>query len=193
MLSGEELESHIKGCRLNERKSQKALYRVFYGYAYAICSRYTNKPEETIEVLNDGFLKIYQQINRFKPAYSDLHSSFKGWLSKIMVYTAIDHNRKYYKHEMYTVLDGKVVDMPSLYESALDKISYDEIIAAVKNLSPAYRTVFNLFVIEGFTHQEIARMLRISPGTSKSNLAKARRHLQKTLLHQKSLPNKNVI
>ncbi|CAN5235019.1 sigma-70 family RNA polymerase sigma factor [soil metagenome] len=193
MLSGEELENHIRGCSLNKRESQKIIYCAFYGYAYAICSRYTNKQEDATEILNDGFLKIYKQIHKFKPAYSDIHSSFKGWLSKIMVYTAIDHNRKYYKHDMYTVLDGKVVEMPSSYENALDKISYDEIILAVKNLSPAYRTVFNLFIIEGFTHQEIGRILHISPGTSKSNLSKARRQLQKYLFHQKSVQKKNVI
>ncbi len=194
MLSAEELETHIKGCSQNKRESQKAVYRSFYGYAFAICIRYTSKQEDAVEILNDGFLKIFREINRFKPAYDDVQASFKGWLSKIMVYTAIDHNRKYHKHQTHTVLNGKIVEMPSRYESALDKISYDEILYAVRNLSPAYRTVFNLFVIDGFTHEEIGKKLGISPGTSKSNLSKARRHLQNNLLqYHESLLKKNVI
>ncbi len=134
-------------------------------------------------------------MHRFSPTYADVMSSFKGWLGKIMVYTAIDYNRKYHHQEMMTFLNGKVVEMPSFYESILDKISYDEIIHAVQNLSPAYRTVFNLFVIEGFSHEEIAKKLGISAGTSKSNLSKAKRHLQKNLFHyhRKSVTINNVI
>lgn len=165
----------------------------FYGYAFSICSRYTNKHDDAVEILNDGFLKIFREVHRFKPSYDDVLSSFKGWLSKIMVYTSIDHNRKYQRYELNTILNGKVVDMPSRYESALDKISYEEIMMAVRNLSPAYRTVFNLFVIEGFTHEEIGKTLGISSGTSKSNLAKAKRHLQKTLTRHQSRIKKNVI
>ncbi len=193
MLTAEELIQHIGGCSLNNRDSQKKIFCTFYGYAISICSRYTNRQEDAVEILNDGFLKIFMEIHRFKPAYADVMSSFKGWLAKIMVYTAIDYNRKYHKQEMMTFLSGKVVDMPSLYESALDKISYDEIIQAVQNLSPAYRTVFNLFVIEGFSHEEIGKRLGISSGTSKSNLSKAKRHLQKTLFHnqQSVLTNTN--
>ncbi|MEO6289741.1 MAG: RNA polymerase sigma factor, partial [Ginsengibacter sp.] len=120
-------------------------------------------------------------------------SSFKGWLGKIMVYTAIDYNRKYHKQEMMTRYSGKVVEMPSKYESAIDKMSYEEIIHAVQNLPPSYRTVFNLSVIEGFTHEEIAKKLGIATGTSKSNLSKAKRHLQKYLSHQQSVVAKNAI
>ncbi len=194
MLTAEELIQHIGGCSLNNRESQKKIFGSFYGYAISICSRYTNRQEDAVEILNDGFLKIFTEMHRFKPAYADVMSSFKGWLGKIMVYTAIDHNRKYHKHEMMTFLNGKVVDMPDLYENALDKISYDEIIHAVQNLSPAYRTVFNLFVIEGFSHEEIGKKLGISSGTSKSNLSKAKRHLQKDLFHhQQSVLANNAI
>ncbi|MEP6595923.1 MAG: sigma-70 family RNA polymerase sigma factor [Ginsengibacter sp.] len=194
MLTAEELIQHIGGCSLNNRESQKKIFCSFYGYAISICCRYTNKHEDAAEILNDGFLKIFKEIHRFSPAYSDVISSFKGWLGKIMVYTAIDYNRKYHKQDMMTFLNGKVVEMPSLYENAIDKISYNEIIHAVQNLSPAYRTVFNLFVIEGFSHQEIAKKLGISTGTSKSNLSKAKRHLQKDLFHhQNTVSVKNAI
>lgn len=187
LLTAEELIQHIGGCSLNNRESQKKIFCSFYGYAISICSRYTSRQEDAVEILNDGFLKIFMEMHRFKPAYADVMSSFKGWLSKIMVYTAIDYNRKYHKQEMMTFLNGKVVDMPSLYENAVDKISYDEIIQAIKNLSPAYRTVFNLFVIEGFSHEEIGKKLGISTGTSKSNLSKAKRHLQKKLFSHKKI------
>ena len=183
MLTAKELIQHIGGCSLNNRESQKKIYQTFYGYAISICSRYTNRQEDAVEILNDGFLKIFKEIHRFSPAYTDVASSFKGWLAKIMVYTAIDYNRKYHRQELMTFLNGKVIEMPSVYENALDKLSYEEIIHSVQNLSPAYRTIFNLFVIEGFTHEEIAKKLKISVGTSKSNLSKAKRHLQKKLLH----------
>ncbi len=147
----------------------------------AICDRYTSKQDDSLEILNDGFLKIFREIHHYKPAYADVVSSFKGWLRKIMVYTAIDHFRKNHKHQMVTQLDDVVYQMASVNEDALDKLSYEEIIRAVQELSPGYRTVFNLFVIEGLSHDEIATQLGISTGTSKSNLFKARLQLQKIL------------
>lgn len=184
LLSADELTYHIGACALNSRESQKTIYSSFYGYAMAICDRYTNKHDDTVEILNDGFLKIFKEIHHYKPAYTDVVSSFKGWLRKIMVYTAIDHFRKYHKHRMVKQLDDVVYQIPSLNEDALEKISYEEIIRAVQKLSPGYRTVFNLFVIDGLSHDEIAIQLCISAGTSKSNLFKARIQLQKILLKE---------
>jgi len=150
----------------------------------AVCDRYTNNQDDAVEILNDGFLKIFKEIHRYKPAYSDVVSSFKGWLRKIMVYTAIDHFRKNHKHQFTAELDNGIIQVSSGGETALDKISYEEIIRSVQQLTPGYRTVFNLFVIEGFTHEEISNRLGISIGTSKSNLAKAKRQLQKILFRQ---------
>jgi RNA polymerase sigma factor (sigma-70 family) len=181
LLSADELTYHVGACALNSRESQKVIYSSFYGYAMAICDRYTSKQDDALEILNDGFLKIFREIHHYKPAYADVVSSFKGWLRKIMVYTAIDHYRKYHKHQMVTQLDDVVYQMASVNEDALDKLSYEEIIRAVQELSPGYRTVFNLFVIEGLSHDEIATQLGISTGTSKSNLFKARLQLQKIL------------
>jgi RNA polymerase sigma factor (sigma-70 family) len=184
LLSADELTYHVGACALNNRESQKVIYSSFYGYAMAICDRYTSKQDDAVEILNDGFLKIFKEIHHYKPAYTDVVSSFKGWLRKIMVYTAIDHYRKYHKHQMVTQLDDVVYQMASVNEDALDKLSYEEIIRAVQDLSPGYRTVFNLFVIEGLSHDEIAKQLSISIGTSKSNLFKARLQLQKILLNK---------
>ena len=153
----------------------------------AVCDRYISKEEDAVEILNDGFLKIFKEIHHYSPAYADVVSSFKGWLRKIMVYTAIDHFRKNHKHHLVTEIDSVIYQVPSFSEDALDRISYEEIIQAVQELSPGYRTVFNLFVIDGFTHEEISIQLGISTGTSKSNLSKARKQLQKILLRQNQI------
>ena len=193
MLTADELNLQIRGCALNQRESQKKLYNSFYGYAMSVCDRYTSREEDASEILNDGFIKIFKEIYHFKPAYADVISSFKGWLRKIMVYTAIDHYRKNNKHQHVIELDTAIVHLPVQAENAFDKISYDEIIRFIQDLSPAYRTVLNLFIVEGFSHDEIARHLDISVGTSKSNLAKARKQLQKILYNKnKTLIAKNA-
>ena len=104
-----------------------------------------------------------------------------------MVYTAIDHFRKNNKHQNISELDTAIIHLPAENETAIDKISYDEIIRFIQDLSPAYRTVLNLFVVEGFSHEEVSKQLGISVGTSKSNLAKARKQLQKILFRQNKI------
>lgn len=194
MLSAEELSLHIERCAENNRESQKKIYGSFYGYAMAICDRYTNNQDDAVEILNDGFLKIFREVHRYKPAYADVVSSFKGWMRKIMVYTAIDHFRKNQKHQFTTDIDNGIIQVSSGGEDALDRISYDEIIRSIQDLTPGYRTVLNLFIIEGFTHEEISDKLGISIGTSKSNLAKARRQLQKILFRQNQIQvTKNAV
>ena len=184
MLTADELCAHIRGCALNQRESQKKIYNSFYGYAMSICDRYANKDEDAIEIMNDGFLKVFKEVNHFKPAYADVASSFKGWLRQIMVYTAIDHFRKNRKHKDVTELDTAMLHLPFNNENIQDKMSYDEIIHFIQHLSPAYRTVLNLFIVEGYSHEDIAKQLDISVGTSKSNLSKARKQLQKILFKQ---------
>ncbi len=193
MLSAEELQVTIRGCVLNKRESQKKIYSSFYAYAMSICHRYASHEEDAVEILNDGFLKIFIEIYRFKPAYTDTISSFKGWLRKIMIYTAIDHFRKNKKHQAITELNETYMHVPDAHEDAVDKISYEEIRAAIRQLTPGYRTVLNLFIVEGFSHEEIAKHLEISVGTSKSNLAKARKQLQKILFQQNQIVKKNVV
>ncbi len=147
----------------------------------AICDRYTVDREDAIEIFNDGFLKIFKEIHRYQPAYDDELNSFKGWLRRIMINTAIDHHRKYHKNSFKVELDSAMIFLPSEEENAFDRISYDEIIQAIRELSPAYRTVLNMFIVDGFSHEEIANQLAIAVGTSKSNLSKARQQLQKIL------------
>jgi RNA polymerase sigma-70 factor (ECF subfamily) len=194
LLSAEELTYHVGACALNSRGSQKVIYSSFYGYAMAICDRYTNNQEDAIEILNDGFLKIFREIHHYKPAYADVVSSFKGWLRKIMIYTAIDHFRKNHKHTMVTELDAVMYQFQAVQETAVDKLSHEEIIRAIQKLTPGYRTVFNLFVIDGLSHEEISNKIGISVGTSKSNLSKARRQLQNILFKTTQLERtKNAV
>ena len=146
----------------------------------SICERYTKKKEDAMEIYNDSFLKVFKEIYRFKPAYENEENSFKGWIRKIIIYTAIDYARKYYK-QSFAELNSTVMYLQGNEEDALDIMSHDEIMFAIKELSPVYRTVLNMFIIDGFTHEEIANQLGISIGASKSNLFKARQQLQKIL------------
>jgi len=186
-LSGEELRSTIQGCVLNDRLSQKKIYTSFYNYAMSICSIYTTNYEDSVEILNDGFLKVFKEIYRYQPAYADHVLSFKGWLRKIMLYTSIDHFRKNHKYRFTKELDNEVAWRPAEGEDALDRISYNEIVRSMQKLTPGYRIIFNLFIIENFSHEEISKRLGISVGTSKSNLARGRKQLQKILLTQNQL------
>jgi RNA polymerase sigma factor (sigma-70 family) len=164
----------IAGCCKKERSSQELLYRNFFGYGLSICLRYAQNREEAVEILNDGFLKIFQHIESF-----DTSRSFKTWLAKIMVNTSIDFLRS--KKKLVFVDDISQVPEPGIDEKIVDKLSYEELLKLVQVLPPAYRTVFNLYVMEGYQHQEIAVMLRISEGTSKSNLFKAKKILKEKI------------
>ena len=193
MLTQEDLNVHIRGCALNSRESQKKIYNAFYGYAMSVCDCYAATEEDALEIMNDGFLKIFREVYHFKPAYANELNSFKGWLRRIMVNTAIDHFRKNKKHQVVSELETVYNNMSGFESNGLDKLSYDEIIRSIQNLSPAYRTVLTLFVVEGYSHEEIAESLDISIGTSKSNLAKARKQLQKIIFNEnKIIPIKNA-
>jgi RNA polymerase sigma-70 factor (ECF subfamily) len=169
-----DLLSLVQGCIQDDRESQGKLYKLFYGYAMSICTRYTKTREEAVEVLNDGFLKIFQKIGKY-----DSDKSFKGWVRKIMINTALDNYRQNLKH--YYAQDVSELEQPAVLETADEKLHYADLIRLVQELSPGYRAVFNLYVIDGYTHEEIAQLLTIAVGTSKSNLSKARAYLQARL------------
>lgn len=180
----------LSGCRSNERASQKELYYLLRGFALKICYRYTNKNEESEEIMNEAFVKLFKNIQQFdENRHPDSLLALKGWFKRILVNTCIDHYRKNQSmvngHMLITSENEQISDKS---ENGIDVLSYKEIIMAVRSLSPAYRTVFNLFVIEGLSHEEISKKLNISVGASKSNLSKARENLRKLLLN-KSLFN----
>ena len=154
---------------------------LYYGFYMSICIRYSAHYKEAEEIVNDGFLKIYNNIEAFGPSYKSYEASFVGWIKKIFIYTAIDHYRKNNKSVTIPILNDGHLEIIENSASAVDNMSYKEIIALVQKLTPAYRTVFNLYVLDGYKHEEISKQLNISVGTSKSNLAKARINIQKML------------
>lgn len=165
----------IKGCRRRRREDQKELYEMFYAYGMSITLRYADSREEAVDILNDAFMKVFTNIRTYNE-----HQPFKPWLRKIIVNTAINHYHKNSRMEKWEYLEESE-DKLSTESTVLSGIHYDEIIEMVQQLSPSYRTVFNLYVIEGFKHEEIAEILGISIGTSKSNLFKAKRNLRSLL------------
>ena len=146
----------------------------FYAYSMGVCLRYSRTREEAVEILNDGFVKIFSKLDRYSTGLS-----FKGWLRKVMINSAIDYFRRNEKH--YHSLDISYIQAESGADSIIDKLSEQEIIAAIQRLPASYRMVFNLYVIEGYKHEEISNQLNISVGTSKSNLSIARNKLRKIL------------
>jgi RNA polymerase sigma-70 factor (ECF subfamily) len=162
------------GCRKQHRGSQKMLYEEFSGYSMSVCLRYADNREEAAGILNDGFMKIFNNIKQF-----DLSKPLKPWLRKVMVNTAINHYKQ--KQRELQAEEMESASQESEAESIISGISYQEIIAMLHKLPPSYRTVFNLHVIEGYKHEEIAKMLSITVGTSKSNLFKAKESLKKIL------------
>ena len=175
------LEHIIQGCVKANRDSQKQLYKLYYSFAMCICVRYSNRHAEAEEIMNDGFLKVYKKIADFVPSHQNFESSFVGWIKKIFINTSIDHYRKHYKTHSLPLIDIDSFEITEIAANAIDNMSYKEIIELVQKLSPTYRTVFNLYVLDGYKHEEISKQLNISVGTSKSNFAKARMNIQKML------------
>ena len=149
-----------------------------------ICLRYSRSPDEAVEILNDGFIKIFAKLSMYSRGLS-----FKGWMRKIMINSAIDYFRRNERH--YQSLDISHVQDETMSESVLDQLSAEEIISLIQRLPPSYRMVFNLYVIEGFHHEEIANQLNITVGTSKSNLAIARNKLKKMIMGDREVKSKH--
>lgn len=175
VITERELYKLLDSCKKGNQTSQDRLYRDYFAYSMGICLRYSRSRDEAMEILNDGFVKIFTRLDKYSHGLS-----FKGWLRKVMINSAIDYFRRNEKH--YHSLDISHGTYASTDENILDQLSEQEIIAAIQRLPPSYRLVFNLFVIEGYKHEEIANMLNISVGTSKSNLAVSRNKLQRMLL-----------
>lgn len=147
---------------------------MYYGYAMSISLPYTNNEDEAMEVVNDGFLKVFKNMRHYVKG-----RSFKGWFRKILINTAIDNFRSNKNH--YHHLDAADLTISDFNNDIIDTMSENEILNLVQGLSPSYKMVFNLYALEGYKHSEIAEKLNISIGTSKSNLAKARNKLKKAI------------
>jgi RNA polymerase sigma factor (sigma-70 family) len=165
----------IKGCIAGDRRMQEELYRRFAPKMYAVCLRYANNADDAQDLLQEGFIKVYRNLHRFRA-----EGSFEGWIRRVFVNTSIEHFRKK-STKMSMVTDKEENTIEDADVTALHRLAEKDIINIIQELSPGYRTVFNLYVVEGYSHKEIGDLLGISEGTSKSQLARAKGVLQKKI------------
>ncbi|MDA0973397.1 MAG: sigma-70 family RNA polymerase sigma factor [Bacteroidetes bacterium] len=170
----------VDGCLSDDRESQRQLYKTFHGKMLSICMRYAKDRDEAKDILQDGFIKVFQSLGKF-----NREGSLEGWIRRIVVNTAIDRIRKDKRSAVMSnsedLLDEGIQDEVIVEDERMN-LDMKDVITAMQDLSPGYKAVFNLYVMEDMTHKEIAEQLGISEGTSKSNLAKAKLNLRKTLL-----------
>jgi len=163
-----------------DRKAQVAFYKFLSPKMYGICLRFANSRDDANDILQEGFIRVFQHINKFRG-----EGSFEGWVRRTIVNTAINFYKKEKKRGYRVELDYVKKKYIS-GESAIEKISFTELLNIIRELPNGYRTVFNLNVIEGYTHKEIGKILNISENTSKSQLSRAKSSLQKKLLEIKT-------
>lgn len=164
----------IDGCIHGDSKMQRALYDRFASTMYGVCLRYAGNTNDADDILQEGFIKVYNNIHKFRR-----EGSFEGWIRRIFINTCIEHFRK--KTKSYNISEVHENTVEDADISALDTLAAKDLVKVINELSPGYKTVFNLYVVEGYTHREIGDMLGISEGTSKSQLARAKATLKKML------------
>jgi len=158
----------IKRCTANERKAQELLYKQFASKMLGVCSRYATDRMEAEDMLQNGFIKVFQKIADYRG-----EGSFEGWIRRIMVHSAIEYYRKH--HKMMQVVDlENAGHEPSVSPLATASLEAKDLMVLIQQLAPGYRIVFNLFAIEGYSHKEIAVITGITEGASKSQLSRAR-------------------
>lgn len=167
------LHEIVKQCIDNNRAAQEHLYRLYASKMYAVCLRYSKNSEEAKDILQDGFIKIFDKIHQFKNT-----GSLEGWIRKIIVNTALENFRKKIKYQDIELLPDIKEEMEEEFEPA---ITLDEMYKLVHNLPERYRMVFNLYVFEEMSHKDIANAMGITEGTSKSDLSRARGILQEKI------------
>jgi RNA polymerase sigma factor (sigma-70 family) len=164
------------------------LYEQYYGLCIKIAFRYVNTYEQATEVTHDAYLKMFRNFGRFEVRDKDkVEMLLIGWIRRVVINAAIDYMRREINNTQTYAIPEHVWEHKDEAQSSDNSVLYKELITLVKELPPAYRMVFNLHVIEGYSHPEIAKMLGITTGTSKSNLSKARAHLQKALTVENNL------
>lgn len=175
MTHEQEHNNIIEGCRQHDRKAQQALYKAYYKSMVTVCLRYTRNETDAVDVLNAGFLKVFQNIQQYDPGKANLYT----WIRAVVVNTCLDfikkRNRNEKHHELNTAAD---VHVPA---DVVGRMKAAELLNLIRTLPPSTAAVFNLYVIEGYSHKEIATLLTISEGTSKWHLSEARKQLQHKL------------
>ena len=181
-MTEDQLRELIKGCNKGSRKAQEGIYKLLYGKMLTVCMRYTNNADQAQDILQEGMLKVFGNLTKYS-----FEGSFEGWVRRIMVNTAIDSIRK--KKNDFVLLgeDQSIEEYTELVEEEEEEAELSfkpsQVLEAMQKLTPAYQMIFNLYVFENHTHVEIAEKIGISVGTSKSNLAKAKRNLRKILIN----------
>ncbi len=192
-LSNLELHHLINGCRSNDRYQEKLLFDWLKEFAANICFRYASNKIEVNDLVCDGFVIVFKNLHLYnEEIYGCNEAAFKGWFKKVLINNCINYRDKF--NEKIPFKDENILSLAEVAdesETVFDNISYHEILSCVMELPPAYKMVFNLFAIDGYTHEEIGGMLGISTGTSKSNLFKAKR-LLRTALQKKTNYKKYV-
>ncbi|MEZ4828337.1 MAG: sigma-70 family RNA polymerase sigma factor [Bacteroidia bacterium] len=162
-----------EGCKRGEPVYQRALYQQYHRLMFGVCLRYADNREDAKDILQEGFIKVFKYISSYEGK-----GSFEGWIRRIMVHTSIEHYRRNSRYFMVDIEEARQVHLDT---DILESLTREEILSLVRQLPVGYRTVFNLYVVEGFSHQEIGEMLNISAGTSKSQLSRAKKLLQERL------------
>ncbi len=181
MENSKELQNIIEGCVKGKRKYQKQLFEKYYGKMKGVCMRYARDEDEAQDMVQNGFIKVFDKLSVY-----NFTGSFEGWVRRIMVNTAIDFIRKH-KKNTYSLEDENSLTSDTedgiILDEELSEVNFKakKAVEAIGKLSAGYKMVFNLYVMEGYTHKEIAEYLDISEGTSKSNLAKAKQKLRALL------------
>ncbi|NCO64779.1 MAG: sigma-70 family RNA polymerase sigma factor [Flavobacteriales bacterium] len=171
------LNQLIENCKINDTQAQSELYKLFSSKLFSVCLKYSRTYAEAEDNLQDAFLTIYRKIEQYK-----YKGSFEGWLKRITINTVLQR----YRHEkVFDMISDDIVDDHTI-EIEDDTISVDYLLQIIQELPDRYRLVFNLYVLDGYSHNDIANMLEINIGTSKSNLARARQILKKTIENYKT-------
>jgi RNA polymerase sigma factor (sigma-70 family) len=165
----------IKGCINQDARCQRMLFDRYAGKMMSVCLRYANDTMEAEDMIQDAFIKVFQYIGQFK-----FEGAFEGWIRRIVVNTAIRHLEKKKLH--FKDIDDNGQNAPSIDAQAYNHLGEADLMRLISQLPDGYRLVFNLNAIEGYSHEEIAVMLNIQPGTSRSQLVKARKMLQHQIL-----------
>lgn len=171
--NGDEL-SYIEACVRKEKWAQKKIYEDHYSIMFPLCCRYANNEEDALDIMHDGFIKVFKNMHRYQAG-----TSLNSWIKRIMVNTAIDYYRKMKRRRTEDIDTAHNISSQDV--DVVSEMSATEILNSLQQLTPAYRSVFNLYVIEGFSHKEVADKLGISESTSRSNLVKARSKLREIL------------
>lgn len=174
------IDSLLDGCKKGDRKAQEGLYKALAPKMMGVCVRYAKDTFEAEDILQMGFVKVFQKISEFRE-----EGSFEGWIRRIMVNTAIESYRKNLR-SLNIVDIEEVYDLPqSTFD--MNKLELDDLMKLIQELSNGYRMVFNMYVIEGYSHKEIAKELGISEGASKSQLSRARAILKDKIIKMEGL------